>query len=946
MREKPFIDDLAEKIRRHLSEHGRLTVVLPSQRVVRTLSLLLSQARAGEVFWLPRFCTMDEFVYEAAGLRKADPLWLSLQLYAHYVRQMETAGEPPRAYADFMEWGALLLSDFHQLDAQLAPVAEVLHYVAEEKRIAGMDFTLNEQSEIQKAYLRFFTQLHPIYTNFTAQLLAEETAYPGLAERRAVEKLRQAEAQNAAVDGAGFTLFAGFNAITEAEAEIMRLLVKAGRAEVYWDADRYYVEDGKQEAGHFLRRYAGDPFIGRHIRPEEMTDGIRGDKIIMQGVPQWTGQAEMAARYIAQWYIEEGFTGRTVVVLNEENLLQPLLNALPEAEGLSYNLSVGVPLDGTHTHAWVGALCAGKEEIERARETGAAGVRLETLEALLRATCRVPVLQDDGVYRMAAKPVEQALKTLYERNQGVFTQADWADLGARFGCADRPLWAQIGNFWFDADTDARGYGQRLMALLQGVALSEMSEYEREYGHLALDCLTREYQIRALCEPVRMPFYVWKRQTMAALGALSLHYKGNPSAQVQISGMLETRMLDFDRVIILSMNEGVLPSGQYEASFLMDALKRHCHIPTLRERNAMQAYYFYRLLAHPSRVVCLYQESEKQEKSRFLWQLTYERPEMAVTPSPYPFPTARDAGVGMIEMPKDGKAGKTIDALFQNGISPSAIQTYLRCGMQFYYKYILKLADRNEFDDTLDSARKGSVVHRVLEDFFKTRMGRRLTADDAAELRKTYPQRLEDAVTVLFADLPYKTGKNGLEFKKMERWLHYFVKDLERETRGKDSAWGGVAACETKMQVPFKDTGYILSGIADRVDTWNQGERIVDYKTGVVEAKDLRVDDIADLSDPAHGKALQLLLYAYMYWVQTGRRAGTFPQACVYALARLDGGYIALNGAWVENKAEAEKIAELEAWLTGVLAEIKDPAQPFTQDVTACRYCAYADLCGK
>ena len=152
MREKPFIDDLAEKIRRHLSEHGRLTVVLPSQRVVRTLSLLLSQARAGEVFWLPRFCTMDEFVYEVAGLRKADPLWLSLQLYAHYVRQMETAGEPPRAYADFMEWGALLLSDFHQLDAQLAPVAEVLHYVAEEKRIAGMDFTLNEQSEIQKAY--------------------------------------------------------------------------------------------------------------------------------------------------------------------------------------------------------------------------------------------------------------------------------------------------------------------------------------------------------------------------------------------------------------------------------------------------------------------------------------------------------------------------------------------------------------------------------------------------------------------------------------------------------------------------------------------------------------------------------------------------------------------------------------------------------------------------
>ncbi|MDE6307632.1 MAG: PD-(D/E)XK nuclease family protein [Bacteroidales bacterium] len=944
MREKPFMDDLADKIRRHLSEHERLTVVLPSQRVVRTLSLLLSRARAGEVFWLPRFCTMDEFIYETAGLRPADPLWLSLQLYAHYVRQMESVGEPPRAYADFMEWGALLLIDFHQLDAQLAPVDEVLHYVAEEKRIAGMDFTLNEQSAIQQAYLRFFTQLRPIYTNFTAQLLAEETAYPGLAERQAVEKLRQAGSE--AIDGLGFTLFAGFNAITEAEAEIMRLLVKAGRAEVYWDADRYYVEDETQEAGHFLRRYAGDRFIGRHIRPEEMTDGIRGQKIIMQGVPQWTGQAEMAARYIAQWYIEEGFTGRTVVVLNEENLLQPLLNALPEAEGLSYNLSVGVPLDGTHTHAWVEALCAGKAEIERARETGAAGVRLESLEALLRATCRMPVHQaDGGVYRMAETALEKALKALYERNQGVFTQADWAALGQRFGCAD-PLWAQIGGFWFDEETDAQGYGHQLMALLQGVALSEMSEYEREYGHLALDYLLREIQIRACCERVRMPFHVWKRQTMAALGGLSLHYKGNPSAQVQISGMLETRMLDFDRVIMLSMNEGILPSGQYEASFLMDALKRHCHIPTLKERNAMQAYYFYRLLAHPSRVVCLYQESEKQEKSRFLWQLTYERPEMAVSPSSYPFPTARDAGVGPIEMPKEGHPLETIADLFSKGISPSAIQTYLRCGMQFYYKYILKLSDRSEFDDTLDAARKGTVVHRVLETFFKARTGRPLTVDDAAELRKTYPQLLEAAVTGLLGDLPYKTGKNGLEFKKMERWLHYFAKDFERETRGKDSAWGGVVACETPLRAPFKDTKYILSGIADRVDIWDKGERIVDYKTAVVEAKDLRVDDIADLSDPMHGKALQLLLYAYMYWVQTGCRAGTFPQACVYALARLDGGYIALNGAWIETKTEAEKITELEAWLTDVLAEIKDPEVPFTQDPTACRYCAYADLCGK
>lgn len=967
MRDKPFIDDLAEKIRRHAEEQARLTVVLPSQRVVRALSMRLSSARAGEVFWLPRFRTMDEFVYETADLRPADPLWLSLRLYAHYDRQMQASGETPRAYADFMEWGALLLSDFHQLDAQLAPVAEVLHYVADEKRIAGMDFSLNEQSAIQAAYLRFFTQLQPIYERFTEQLLAEGVAYPGLAERRAVDVLRRRMAAAGGASGEAddtFVLFAGFNAITEAEAEIMRLLVKEGRAEVYWDADRYYVENPLQEAGLFLRRYAKDPYIGRHIVPEEMTDGIRGKKIIGQGVPQWTGQAEMAARYIAEWYLEEGFTGKTAVVLNEEALLQPLLNALPEAEGLSYNLSIGVPLDGTHAHVWVEALCAGREEAERTRETGEAGIRMETLAALLRATARLSFAGggaaedesgaggDTGGHPASGKAaglpdeltVERKLAELYKRNQGFFTQADWADLGVYFGAA-APVWGQIGDFCFDADTDARTYGVKLMALLQSLSAGEASDYEREYRHLALAHLERERRVRAVCERVRMPFRVWKRQTVAALSGLSLHYKGNSEARVQISGMLETRMLDFDRVIMLSMNEGILPSGQYEASFLMDALKRHCHIPTLKERNAMQAYYFYRLLACPSRVVCLYQQSEKQEKSRFLWQLGYERKDMAAEESPYPFPTMRDAGVGAIEVPKDALVSAAVKQHLQNGVSPSAISTYLNCGLRFYYKYVLKLADRNEFDDSLDAARKGTVVHRVLEDFFKVRLGRRLTAEDAAEFGKTYPARLEKAVTEELAGLSYKTGKNGLEYKKMERWLHYFAKAFARETRSGDSVWGGVVACETRMRVPFRDTGYQLTGTADRVDVWHEGERVVDYKTGVVDAKDLRIREVADLSDPMHGKALQLLLYAYMYWVMKGRRPGTFPEACNYALAGLDGGYMALNGDWVENKAEAEKIAEMEDWLNGVLTEMTDGDRPFTQNLNACRNCAYADMCG-
>lgn len=958
MRTQPFIDYLAEKIRQHMDRYEDLTVVLPSQRMVRQLTTRLSLSRPGEVFWLPKFQTLDHFVYDLAELQPADKLWQSLQLYTHYAAQMgkakpaatnsaksatpaaanSAADTPVRSYAEFMEWGSLLLSDFNQLDAQLAPIKEVLNYVSEEKRIAGMDFSLNEASQIQARYLHFFEQLYPIYESFTAQLLSEGVAYQGLAERVAVAKLRE---QAAAPKS--FTIFAGFNAITEAEAELMRLMVKDGRAEVYWDADvAYFKQEPLQEAGHFLRHYAKDPHIGRHIREEEMSDGFHGQKLVVQGVPQWVGQAEMAAAYLSKWYREEQFTGKTAVVLNEESLLLPLLNVLPEIPGLSYNLSMGVPLSGTKAHAWVRVLCQGREEVERERETGEAKIGMETLSALWRSSFgRSALLQTSD------EAVEKELSRLSADNRVFFTQAEWPSLIKNFKQVDQDLWQKTGDFWFDNTTAARAHGLKLSALLQQTAAleKEASDHEKEYVHLALEYFKNEAEVRALCEEVEMPFRVWSSQAQRDLSGLGMTYKGEPEALVQISGMLETRLLDFDRVILLSVNEGILPSDQYEASFLLDALKRHCHIPTLKERHAMQAYYFYRLLAFSDKVVCLYHQGEKREKSRFLWQIDYERADMKTENLSYPFPAVNQRETDLTEIRKNEAMMNSLQKWLQSGVSPSAINTYQACSLRFYYTYVLQMKDNSEFDNTLNPARKGTVVHKVMEDFFGSRQKRRLKKEDAEEFRNTYIERLNQALIDTFAELPCNTGVNGVERKKMELWLDYFASRLEQEVKNKESLWRGVAACETPLEIPFADTEFKLRGIADRIDLWGDGKRVVDYKTGSVKPEDLHLRDKDDLYNADYKYAAQLLLYAYMYWVKQGRKVGEFPQACVYSFPQLGNAYVSLNGAWVEETDEAQKVADIEEWIGAVLNEIMDESCVFKQNPNSCTYCDYADLCG-
>ncbi|MDE7338278.1 MAG: hypothetical protein K2M92_03210, partial [Bacteroidales bacterium] len=309
----------------------------------------------------------------------------------------------------FWDWAEILLSDFNQIDNQLAPADEILHYVAEEKRIANWHLNLDEHvGQLQNRYLDFYRKLWPIYEIFTRKLLDKGLAYTGLAGREAARQL-PGLLQNGEIPARNFYLFVGLNALTKAEESLIKTLVHAGKAEVLWNADAYYMEkDSPQEAGFFLRRYREDSDLNHHLGEDDWSDRLRCLPYRIVPCAQNTGQVQMAAKLLNT----DPDALHTLIVLNDESLFAPLMNALPE------NLPCNVSLAGSLTGTAAGTLFS---TLEQARENvwqSGGALKGDYMVDLLRNPLFTYAL---GLNKTAPK----LIKTLLDGHRNRFSKKDF-----------------------------------------------------------------------------------------------------------------------------------------------------------------------------------------------------------------------------------------------------------------------------------------------------------------------------------------------------------------------------------------------------------------------------------------------------------------------------------------------------------------------------------------
>ena len=462
--------------------------------------------------------------------------------------------------------------------------------------------------------------------------------------------------------------------------------------------------------------------------------------------------------------------------------------------------------------------------------------------------------------------------------------------------------------------------------------------------------------------VEMKIDTYFRLLKRVTDTITIPFQGEPLSGLQIMGVLETRALDFDRLIILSMNEGIFPLRKAANSFIPYNLRRGFGLPTYEHQDSVWAYHFYRLIYRASHVSLLYDTRsnglQTGEVSRFVHQLHYH----------YEEPIQNKLVVYNVSSSKTPalQVAKTEEVMnrladFRSGgtraISASAVNTYLDCPLKFYFSVVEGIREEEEVSETIESNVFGSILHKVMEELYQPFCGKMVTADLLKAIRKDTPM-LTGAVARAFAEIFFKTDivrpLTGQNFLIGEMIRKYVEKVLERDAKQTPFRY---IESEKKIKClfPLTDKSNIqLKGFIDRVDEVRDVVRIIDYKSGSGTTQFTSVEALFDKADTDRSKAvMQVFMYAWMYnrsvQLSTAIQPGIYYMRTLFSSSFDPGIYHRTDRFKTEQVLDfANYRTDFEDSLRNCLDEIFDTETPFVQTPNgkACMYCPFKDICGK
>ncbi len=954
----PFLQKLAREIAsKYGTDPSALCVVLPNRRAGLYLKTYLAR-ELGRTSWAPVILSIEDFIMEISGYDRIDPTSLLFEFYAVH---RELAGEQAQSFGEFAEWGQMLLGDFEEIDQYLADPDKIFTYLNEARALSVWNLGETPLTEQEKGYLQFYQSFLGYYQKLKERLLEKKTVYQGLAYRLTVENLDRI----AAAPPWSEVYFAGLNALSTAEENLIDQLLRVGKARFYRDIDRYYVDDPMQEAGEFARKYL-------QKWPEEPVRWLESDfrdtrkEIRIFGVPLNAGQAQKAGELVKELMGEKNdLPDRTAVVLADENLLIPALYALPEQLG-AVNVTMGYPFRFTHLYQLVSVCFSLQENMERFHALHTGRPRSFYVKDLLRLLGNPGLAswRDPGS-RTGDSDILSA--TIRGTNRVFLTPGEIATLAGDRGEAFRNLVSVLATPW-DTPADALKNIQSLLENLRDRLISIRNEQDEHHWmeleylfHLSgilkrcLDLVETTGFIRTLRELRKVLFQL--------LDSARLPFYGEPLLGLQVMGVLETRAIDFTNLIVLSVNEGVLPSGKTAHSFIPHDIKLEFGLPTYQQKDAVFAYHFYRMLQRAEKVYLLYDTEGDQmkggEKSRFIMQILHElqkyNPKITIEDDVLsPDPPIPGAAAGTT-IRKNEAVFARLEEMAARGFSPTALNSYVRCSLQFYYRDILRLAEEETVEETIEAATMGNVVHEVLHRVYQPFTG---TYTDPESLLKALEQTgayLEQAFAKHYPAGDISHGKNLL----IARVSHFLVNQLirteaellsEQEDPDRHLEIIGLEQfldASITANVQGKDRMVRIKGKADRIDRWGGTVRVIDYKTGMVRPDELKLEEWQELTDdPGKSKALQLLIYAWLFARKESSDIGPVETGNI-TLRRISEYFIPVRLPG-DAAFSGETALLVENILKELLEDIFDPGLPFTQteEPEHCEYCPFRALCNR
>lgn len=940
-----FTDKIARYIKDNEIEHKDLTIVLPSQRAKKYLFASLFDLYKKPTL-APKMITMDALIKQTSNKVILDKTRLLVKLFKI---QLEVAkSEVDQSFDDFLEWGPILLSDFDELDRYLIDADAVfkdLHNIKELEywRIdAEEDFVV---SDARKRFLEFWDKLPFYYSKLNEQLKNEGATYMGEAYKNLAQNchLLFQENKNAQY------LFAGFNALSAAEMSILKQLYIMGRGHVMVDADAFYLTDSNHEAGTFIRKQISEldvkelPFIENQLATKSM-------KIEVVECAQQTGQAKVATTRLME--LSESEIAQTAIILADESLIGPLLKNIPKNVGKA-NITLGMPMKGTSVRNWVDILFSIQITIERANTTAFYHTDLKRLINHPFIVAGLTTEEKNDIQKLEEKIV---------RNNWIYISLKSLGLSEKLlkiiEIANNP-WK---NDWSKAVDNIRNLNQLLYSELR-----DENQFEKALVQ-SFDTALIEFQNITIEGLPEMSLRSFKSLFSQHWSNKGIAYHGNPIDGLQIMGILETRLLDFKNIICLGMNEGNMPpTNPIQSMFPMD-LRRYVGLPLPRDKQGLFAHHFYRLLHRCEHLLVTYSGTKESigsnEKSRYLLQIEKElarkNRNIDLQFSYYAIPMEEDRHVDFREVKKSAEIFKRMDELFARSLSFSALDKYMTCSLDFYYRYILDFGEEDAVEEDIEASTFGTIVHDTLERLYSKYAkfdskgnlnptgGNPLRKSDIDEMRMLVDRYLEEGFLNYFNGdkNAYAFGKNQLSFTMSKKIVNDF---LDQETRFVDAPNTVIIhSLEKKIKIPLEleingqKKCFLLNGTIDRIDEVGGEIRLVDYKTGMSDDDKVTLKNATNkysevqrnLKDSKH--LFQLLMYCYLYYHSEGKYPA---EAGIISMIRLKNGLFKMN--LLENTIP-EMIERFPNWLHGLFEEMYDSEIHFKHmekgEFDYCLYC--------
>lgn len=902
-----FIEDVVKETLKQHQDVSSVIFIVPSRRAGVFLRNILSTYLHKPAF-APRIFSIEEFVEYLSGLRPATQIDQIFTLYESYknVRPQEIK-EP---FSVFFGWAQTLLSDFNEIDRYLVDQKSFFNYLGAIQDLNHWSYT-KDPTTLIKNYLKFWQVLPEYYAHFCEALLRHNLGHQGLIYRKAAEEIEYYSTTNSEKKH----VFLGFNALNKAEQHIIQALLTSGNGEIYWDAEKHFIDNKSHEASYFMREhlkkwtyFASHPFqwISTHYNaPKEITITE-----VTQGV--------QLAKYVGQILstYSEAQLSETAIVLGDESLLLPIINGLPK-NIKNLNVTMGVPLRQTPPASlFEHFFTLKKEHTEK-------GFYYKHL---------ITVLREPLFFKFLSSFSEKVIATIYTSNSTYIKLEDLLSM------TDDPIHlSQLKTLfapWHNTPQKAIDNLLEVIMLLKDTLDSSIDKLTIEYVYGFYKAFNKLSTINSSYSYIEdIPTLIRFYRDLIASETIDL--QGDPYKGLQIMGMLESRLLDFKNVIITSVNEGILPAGKSSNSYIPYDLKLTYDLPTYQEKDAVYAYHFYRLLHRVQSAHILYTSSTEglgsAEKSRFVLQLEMENLHKIHKQVAMPHIKAPQSKTVVID--KTAAVLTQLKKLVTSGLSPSSLSTYLRNPIDFYYKYVLGIRDREEVEETVASNTMGTIIHNTLELLYSPYVHVQLTTENIATMVSNVDQIATAQFKKHYGQLNLSQGKNLIIYKVIKQYITNFLLRQKEELLQGDTIY--ITQLEEQLKTPFpiSDLPFpiVLKGTVDRVELRNNDLRIIDYKTGSVEKADLFIKSWQDLllEEGKKEKAFQILMYTYMLHKETSLSLPV--SAGIISLRKLKNGYMPFGigeGRKKETAITQEALTHFEGILRQVIHEIFDPSIPF------------------